>query len=60
VGYKEENGIYWFLVKDSNAGAFDGKYPGYKYLREDYVKLKMMNILLSKDAVKEIMDKILK
>ena len=60
VGYKEENGVYWFLVKDSNAGAFDGKYPGYKYLREDYVKLKMMNILLNKDAVKELLEEILK
>ena len=60
VGYLVKDGIYWFLTKDSGAGAFDGKYQGYKYLSEDFVKLKMMNILLYKYAAKEVLDKIIK
>jgi bleomycin hydrolase len=60
VGYLMKDNKYWFLAKDSGAGAFDGKYPGYKYLSEDYVKLKMMNILLYKYAAKEVLDKIIK
>jgi len=60
VGYLVKDGSYWFLTKDSGTGAFDGKYQGYKYLREDYVKLKMMNILLYKYAAKEVLNKIIK
>ncbi len=60
VGYLLKENKYWFLAKDSGAGAFDGKHPGYKYLSEDYVKLKMMNILLYKYAAKEVLDKIIK
>lgn len=60
VGYLVKDGNIWFLTKDSGAGAFDGKYQGYKYLSEDYVKLKMMNILLYKYAANEVLDKIIK
>ncbi|NVO03955.1 MAG: peptidase C1 [Bacteroidetes bacterium] len=60
VGYLEKDKDAWFLIKDSGAGAFDGENPGFKYYNEDYVKLKMMNILVNKEAVKEILDKIIK
>jgi bleomycin hydrolase len=60
IGYLEKDGKFWFLTKDSGAGAFDGKYPGYKYLSEDYVKLKMMNLLLYKYGAKNVLDKIIK
>jgi len=60
IGSFEKEGKCWFLVKDSGAGAFDGANSGYKYLSEDYVKLKMMNILVYKMAAKEILDKIIK
>lgn len=60
IGYAEKDGLKWFLIKDSSAGAFDGKYQGYRYVREDYIKLKMMNILLYKYGAGKVLDKIIK
>lgn len=60
VGYCMYEGKYWFLLKDSGAGAFGVKYTGYRFMSEDYVKLKMMNILLYKYAAKIVLDKIIK
>jgi bleomycin hydrolase len=60
VGIQQVDGKYWFLIKDSGSGAFDGKTKGYRFYSEDYIKLKMINILIHKDAAKEILDKIIK
>ncbi len=60
VGYQQKDGKYWFLVKDSGSGGFDGKTKGYRFYHEDYIKLKMMNILMHKTAAKEFLDKIIK
>jgi len=60
VGYCIYEGKYWFLIKDSGAGAFGVKFQGYRFMSEDYVKLKMMNLLLYKYAAKNILDKIIK
>lgn len=62
VGYKEENGKTWFLIKDSGAGSRNCgeqcKSFGYYFFHEDFVKLKMMTITIHKDMVKDIMKKI--
>lgn len=60
VGYQIVNGEYWYLIKDSGAGAFDGKNKGYRFFHEDYVKLKMMNILLNVEPARSVLDKIIK
>ncbi len=60
VGYKVIGDKYWLLVKDSNAGSFNNKFPGYKYINEDYIRLKMMNLLLYKYGADEILNKIIK
>lgn len=60
VGVQKVDGKYWFLIKDSGSGGFDGENIGYRFMREDYIKLKMMNILIHKDTAKEILDKIIK
>lgn len=60
VGYFEKDDGTWFLAKDSGAGAFDGKYKGYRFVSEDYVKLKMMNILIYKYGARKILDEIIK
>jgi bleomycin hydrolase len=60
VGLYEKDGKSWFLVKDSNGGAFDGDFPGYRFFSEDYVKLKMMNIMIYKEAGRVVLDKIIK
>ncbi len=55
------SGKDWFLVKDSssgsrNVGEDDPKF-GYYFFSEDYVKLKMMDFTIHKDAVKDILSK---
>ncbi len=57
VGYTEKDGVTWFLIKDSGSGARNGANKGYYFYHEDYVKLKMMNFLIHKDAVKELLEK---
>ncbi|MGD1847342.1 MAG: hypothetical protein ACFB10_18275, partial [Salibacteraceae bacterium] len=51
IGYLQQGEDYWFLIKDSGSGARNGKHPGYYFYHEDYVKLKMMNFTVHKDAV---------
>jgi bleomycin hydrolase len=58
IGYKiDENGDWWFLIKDSASGARNGNFPGYYFYHEDFVKLKMMTFTIHKDAVKSTLDK---
>ncbi|MBU0764547.1 MAG: peptidase C1, partial [Bacteroidetes bacterium] len=60
VGYLKTGDEYWFMVKDSGSGGFDGTNKGYRFYHQDYVRLKMMNILIHKDPAKTILDKIIK
>ena len=61
IGYIEKDGKMWFLIKDSSSGSRnnDPNSPefGYYFFHEDYIKLKMMDIMIHKDAVKDIMKK---
>jgi bleomycin hydrolase len=62
VGYLEKDGKDWYLIKDSSSGSRNndvnaGEF-GYYFMSEDYVKLKMMDFMVHKDAVKEILEKI--
>ena len=62
VGYLEKNGKTWYLVKDSGAGSKTGgketnKNYGYYFFHEDYIKLKMMDLLIHRDVVKDILAK---
>ena len=58
IGYKiDKNGEWWFLIKDSGSGSRNGKFKGYYFYHEDYVKLKMMTFTIHKNAVKEILNK---
>lgn len=50
----------WFLIKDSGAGGFDGPHAGYRFFHEDYIRLKMMNILVHRDAARPELDRIIK
>lgn len=59
VGYLEKDGEFWFLIKDSSSGSrnnptTDDKF-GFYFFRQDYVKLKMMDFMIHKDAVKDIL-----
>ena len=56
IGFQEVNGKGWFLIKDSGSSAFNVEPKGYYFLTEDYVKLKMMDFMVHKDAVKGLID----
>ncbi|HNQ60733.1 MAG TPA: hypothetical protein PK028_08610 [Bacteroidales bacterium] len=43
-----------------SGGAFDSPSPGYNYMHEDYVKLKMMNLMLHKEAARPVLDHVIK
>jgi len=58
IGYLQDNGQDWFLVKDSWGDAWEGKFKGYFFFHGDYVRLKVLAYLVHKDAVPEISDKI--
>ncbi|MCK4664937.1 MAG: hypothetical protein KAT68_18850 [Bacteroidales bacterium] len=60
VGYSVYNDEYWFLIKDSGSRAFDGPNKGYMFYHEDYIRLKMMNILVHVDPARPVLDKIIK
>jgi bleomycin hydrolase len=51
VGTLEVDGQRWYLIKDSEGRARNGRHQGYMLYHEDYVKLKMMNLLLHRSLV---------
>lgn len=61
VGYTDFKGFHWYVLKDSGAGSRNNTTNtnefGYYFFREDYIKLKMMNFTVHKDAVKELLAK---
>jgi bleomycin hydrolase len=61
VGYYEKDGTDWFLIKDSGSGSRnnDETAPefGYYFFRGDYIKLKMMDFMVHKDAIKDLLSK---
>ena len=57
VGYTEKNGTTWFLIKDSWATSQDTGDKGYYFYNEDYVKLKMMDLMVHKDMFKDYLSK---
>lgn len=61
VGYYEKDGKDWYLLKDSGSGSRnnDENAPefGYYFFSEDYVRLKMMDFMVHRDAVKDLLAK---
>ena len=61
IGYADYKNQRWYLIKDSSSGSRNNdpnaKEFGYYFLREDFVKLKMMNFTVHKDAVKDLLKK---
>lgn len=47
----------WFLIKDSAASSHWGKEKGYYFYRDDYIKLKMLSLMVHKDIVQFLMPK---
>ena len=57
VGYLNKNGKDWFLIKDSGSSSRNGKNKGYYFFHEDYVKLKIMDFMVHKDAIGDVLEK---
>jgi bleomycin hydrolase len=59
VGYLEKDGKDWYLVKDSGSGSRNNDPAaaefGYYFFSEEYVRLKMMDFMVHKDAVKDLL-----
>lgn len=51
VGYTQIDGRDWYLIKDSSRSGRQGKYEGYFFWRDDYVKLKVSAFSVHKDAL---------
>lgn len=64
VGYTEKDGKDLYLVKDSGAGSRNvgkqSKSFGFYFFHEDYVKLKIMDIMIHKDMMKDLLPKFTK
>jgi len=57
VGITQKGGNTWFLIKDSGSGAHRGPYKGYIFYRDDFVKLKVLTLMVHKDAVADLLKK---
>jgi len=61
VGYLEKDGKDWYLIKDSGAGSRncgkESKNFGYYFFHEDYVKLKMSDVIVHRDMFKDLIGK---
>ncbi len=55
IGYKEMDGVDWYLIKDSGSGSRNNNHAGYYFYREDYVKLKMLGFMVHKDMVTDVL-----
>ncbi len=53
VGYLNHPDQNWYLIKDSGSGSRNGKNKGFYFFTEDYVKLKIMDYIIHKDAFKD-------
>jgi bleomycin hydrolase len=57
VGYTEKDGKDWYLIKDSGSGSRNNPHPGYYFFHEDFVKLKMLGVMLPKSALRDLLAK---
>jgi len=55
VGFSKTGGHEWLLIKDSARSSRWGKFEGYYFYRDDYVRLKMLAYTVHKDAIKELL-----
>jgi bleomycin hydrolase len=53
VGWTQRGGKYWYLVKDSGGSPRAGKYDGYMFYDEDYIRLKVLAVMLERTTVEQ-------
>ncbi|HBZ00842.1 MAG TPA: hypothetical protein DEO84_05915 [candidate division Zixibacteria bacterium] len=57
VGFTNMGGHDWYLVKDSSRRLAQGKFEGYVFYSDDYIRLKMLTFLVHKDALEKALGK---
>lgn len=59
IGFKDggEDGKDWYLIKDSGSSSRNGRFVGYYMFHEDYVKLKIIDYMVHKDVVGDLLEK---
>jgi bleomycin hydrolase len=57
VGYTTVENRDWFLLKDSGRSARHGKHEGYFFMRDDFLRLKMLTFTVHRDALGDIFDR---
>ncbi|MBN1886086.1 MAG: peptidase C1 [Candidatus Krumholzibacteriota bacterium] len=58
LAWKRVGGRDWFLIKDSARSSRHGEFEGYYFYRDDYIKLKMLTIMVHKDAIAHLAAKL--
>ncbi|MBN1164102.1 MAG: peptidase C1, partial [Candidatus Krumholzibacteriota bacterium] len=57
LAYKKVGGRDWYLIKDSSRSSRHGKFHGYLFYRDDYIKLKMLTYAVHRDVVEDLLPK---
>jgi bleomycin hydrolase len=57
VSVTQAGGHDWFLIKDSGRSSRHGKFEGFYFYRDDFVRLKMLTYTVHREAVKDILAK---
>lgn len=57
VGHTEHSGHDWFLIKDSGRSSRHGKHEGYYFMRDDYLRLKVLSFTVHREAVADLLAK---
>jgi bleomycin hydrolase len=58
LGLTRIDGHDWFLIKDSGRSSRWGKHEGYYFYRDDFIRLKMLTFMVHKDAIGELLAKV--
>ena len=56
VGHMKMKGSDWYLIKDSGSGAQNSPHTGYRFYHSDYIKLKMLDLIVHRDVVADLLE----
>ena len=59
VGVTQRGGRYWYMVKDSGGSPRQGKFGGYMFYDEDYIRLKGLAVVVSRKVVEQTLGRTL-
>lgn len=57
IGFMKNKEGDWYLIKDSGSGAQNGPNKGYRFYQSDYIKLKIMDLVVNRDIVADLLQK---